>query len=454
MRVLMFGWEFPPYISGGLGVACEGLVRGLLESAAEVTLVLPRRSAPNDAPGLRVLSAREAVGAPDTRGGRRARLRLRRIPSLLRPYLTETTYAEELSRSHRPNRQPRTRHGVPAYKSGIPRRSAPRDDGLSLRAAASEDPGFAGIYGPDLPGEVLRYAAAAARIAARESFDVIHAHDWLTFLAGIEARRASGKPLVLHVHATEFDRSGNDDNDFVAAIERVGLAAADRVVAVSAYTADVVARRYGVPAARLRVVHNAVDPKETVGSWSVEETDPLVLFAGRITWQKGPEYFVDAAARVAAELPAVRFAVAGSGDRLPAMVARVAFHGLESRFLFTGFLPPAELDRLYARADLYVMPSVSEPFGLTALEALQQGTPVIVSRSAGVSEVIRNVLRVEFGDVEDLASKILAVLLFPPLRDALSSGGRAEVRRLSWRDAAGQCLGVYRELVAESVATS
>lgn len=418
MRVLMFGWEFPPYISGGLGVACEGLVRGLLESAAEVTLVLPHRSVPNGAPGLRVLSARDAGGAPDARGARRARLRLRRIPSLLRPYVTDTAYAQE------------------------------------RRAAAAAGAGFAVPYGPDLPDAVLRYAAAAARIAARESFDVIHAHDWLTFLAGIEARRVSGKPLVLHVHATEFDRSENGDNDFVTAIERLGLAAADRVVAVSAYTADVVGRRYGVAAARLRVVHNAVDPKETVGNWSVEETDPLVLFAGRITWQKGPEYFVDAAARVAAELPAVRFAVAGSGDRMEAMVARVASHGLESRFLFTGFLPPAELDRLYARADLYVMPSVSEPFGLTALEALQQGTPVIVSRSAGVSEVVRNVLRVEFGDVEDLASKILAVLLYPPLRDALSSGGRAEVRRLSWRDAAGQCLGVYRELVAESVTAS
>jgi glycosyltransferase involved in cell wall biosynthesis len=413
MRILMFGWEFPPYISGGLGVACEGLVRGLVESGVEVTLVLPHRSPPSATPGLRILSSLASAAQPNGRAGRRA-IRMRRVPSLLRPYITETVY-EEVRRQ--------------ALESGT---------------------AFAGHYGPDLPREVLRYAAAAAAIAAREPFDVIHAHDWLTFLAGIEARRASGKPLVLHVHATEFDRSGNGDNAFVTSIERTSLAAADRVIAVSGYTADVVTARYGVPADRLRVVHNAVNPKESVGSWTVEEADPLVLFAGRLTWQKGPEYFVDAAARVAAELPGVKFAVAGSGDRMGAMVERVAFHGLESRFLFTGFLPPAELDRLYARADLYVMPSASEPFGLTALEALQQGTPVIVSRTAGVSEVVRNVLRVDFGDVEDLASKILSVLLYPPLRDALASGGRAEVRRLSWRDAAERCLSVYRELVGES----
>jgi glycogen(starch) synthase len=412
MRALMFGWEFPPYVSGGLGVACEGLVRGLVELDAEVALVLPRRSAPSALPNLKMLSPADDGGSarPRPRG---RRLRVRRIPSPLRPYITEFLYEDE-------------------------RREAER---LGTN--------FAGNYGPDLPREVLRYAGAAARIAARERFDVIHAHDWLTFLAGLEARKATGKPLVLHVHATEFDRAGNADNGFVTAIERLGLAEADRVITVSGYTAELVAREYGVPPGRLRVVHNAIDARETVGRWTVEEGDPLVLFAGRITWQKGPGYFVEAAARVAAERPDVKFVVAGSGDRMAAMMERVAALDLKERFLFTGFLPPAELDRLYARADVYVMPSVSEPFGLTALEALQHGTPVIVSKSAGVSEVVRNVLRVEFGDVEDLASKILAVLTFPPLQETLASRGRAEVRRLSWRESAAQCLAVYRELVSE-----
>jgi glycosyltransferase involved in cell wall biosynthesis len=408
MRVLMFGWEFPPWVSGGLGVACEGLVRGLLELDTEVALVLPFRPPASAIPGLRMLSARGRAGR--RRGGGRSPLSVRRVPSLLRPYLTEARYAEE-------------------------RRRAARSDDAVVN------------YGPDLPREVLRYGAAAGRIAARESFDVIHAHDWLTFLAGIEARRVSGRPLALHVHATEFDRSGGQ-NGFVTAIERFALTCADRVIAVSGYTAQVVARDYGVPPERLRVVHNAIDAREPLGGPS-GAGEPLVLFAGRITSQKGPEYFVEAAARVAAEMPGVRFAVAGSGDRLRAMVAHVDARGLRRRFLFTGFLPPAELDRLYARADVYVMPSVSEPFGLTALEALRQGTPVIVSRTAGVSEVVRNVLRVDFNDIEDLASKILSVLQFPPLADALSKRGSAEVRRLSWRDAAAGCIDVYRELVRE-----
>ncbi len=413
----MFGWEFPPYVSGGLGVACEGLVKGLLELSTEIVLVLPR-PAESSTPALRILHAGidgppSPPARPRKRRERRVRLKLRRVRTLLRPYLTEEAYEEEIE---------------------------------TLTAPDTEAPV---IYGPDLHAEVLRFAEEAARIAARESFDVIHAHDWMTFMAGMRAKRASGKPLVLHVHATEFDRSGGGENGFVTAIERAGAAAADLVVAVSAYTADVLASRYGVPREKLRVVHNAIDLREPAARWTVAEGDPLVLFAGRITWQKGPDYFVDAAERVSAEMPDVKFAVAGSGDRMRAMMQRVAARGLEERFLVTGFLSPDELDRLYARADVYVMPSVSEPFGLTALEALQHGTPVIVSRSAGVSEVVRNVLRVRFGDVEDLASKILSVLHFPPLRHALSLRGRADVERLSWRESAWRCLTVYRELVGE-----
>ncbi|MGH9317502.1 MAG: glycosyltransferase family 4 protein [Thermoanaerobaculia bacterium] len=414
MRVLMFGWEFPPYISGGLGVASEGLVRGLLQLGTEIVLVLPHHPLSSPERNLKILDAGEERARDDAPHRKRFLLRLRRVPSLLRPYSTDTLYAEE------------------------------------RQVAQNTRTTFLGHYGPNLGTEVLRYAEVAGRIARRERFDVIHAHDWLTYLAGLEARRSSGKPLAVHVHATEFDRSGGGSNGFVSDIERLGLTSADRVIAVSHYTAQVVAQTYGAPPERLRVVHNAIDPKETVGDWTVAEGDPLVLFAGRITWQKGPEYFVDAAARVVREIPNVKFAVAGSGDQMRSMIERVAAHGIGSSFLFTGFLSPSELDRLYARADVYVMPSVSEPFGLTALEALQHGTPVIVSKSAGVSEVVRNVLRVDFWDVEGLASNILSVLLFPPLREALSSGGRAEVRRLSWVESAEKCLAVYREMIRET----
>lgn len=412
----MFGWEFPPAISGGLGVACEGLVRGLLQTGTQLVLVLPRHPYRKPAGRLRILEALDEAPVLRPSGGDApSPLKLRRVKSALDPY-------------------PR----ASAAKAGIP--------GQGETAAALPH------YGPNLVTDVLRYAERAGAIARRERFDVIHAHDWMTFLAGLEARRVSGKPLVVHVHATEYDRAGDGGDSFVRDIERAGLAGADRVIAVSRYTAGLLARNYGVPRRRIRVVHNAIDPAAKSQQSDPGRAEPLVLFAGRLTRQKGPDYFLEAAARVAREIPDVRFAVAGSGDRLSAMRERVRALGLASNVLFTGFLPAPELDRLYARADVYVMPSLSEPFGLAALEALQHGTPVIVSRGAGVSEVVRNVLRVDFGNVEDLASKMLSVLLFPPLRRTLSDRGSREVRRLSWREAAERILAVYGELLPKKEA--
>lgn len=415
MRVLMFGWEFPPAISGGLGVACEGLVRGLLQTGTEIVLVLPRHPYRKPAGRLRILEslAEDAAPGPARRPARPS-LKVRRLTTRLKPYPASGALA------------------------------ASAEEFLAAPEAAQAAPSS---YGPNLATDVLRYAERAGAIARRERFDVIHAHDWMTFLAGLEARRVSGKPLVVHVHATEYDRAGNGGDSFVRDIERAGLLGADRVIAVSRYTAGLLASRYGVPRRRIRVVHNAIDPAQRTREGTPGGEGPLVLFAGRLTRQKGPDYFLEAAARVAREIPGVRFAVAGSGERLAAMRERVRALGLARKILFTGFLPGPELDRLYARADVYVMPSLSEPFGLTALEALQHGTPVIVSRGAGVSEVVRNVLRVDFGDVEELASKILSVLLFPPLRRSLSDRGRREVRRLSWRDAAQRVLAVYGELL-------
>lgn len=381
MRVLMFGWEFPPAITGGLAVATEGLVRGLLRMGARVTLVLPRSPGPMRLRGLTVLDA-SLFGAP------------RESPAAL----------------------------LSSY-------------------ASPEAP-----YGADLVTEVLRFAEAAGRIAGQERFDVIHAHDWLTYLAGLEARRVSGRPLVVHVHSTELDRSGNLSNRFVRNIEERGVLLSDRVIAVSRYTAGRVAATYGVPASRLRVVHNAIDAAGARHA-AAARRPPLVLFAGRITRQKGPEFFLEAAALVAREIPRARFVVGGAGDLLPAMIARAEALGLGRRVVFTGFLPPRRLARLYLRADLFVSPSVSEPFGLAALEALAHGTPAIVSRRAGMTEVVRNVLQVDHGDVEDLAAKMLAVLRLPRIARAFAARGRAEVLRLPWKGAAEKCLRVYGEIL-------
>jgi glycosyltransferase involved in cell wall biosynthesis len=416
MRVLMFGWEFPPQISGGLGVACEGLVRGLLQSGAEVALVLPRHPYRKPTGRLRIVESLAPPAAIPAPPQPRPPLKVRFLSTRLKPYPDAGIETA----------QGQTEAGPPAVEAPSPN------------------------YGPNLATDVLRYAERAGEIARRERFDVIHAHDWMTFLAGLEARRVSGKPLVLHVHATESDRAGTGGNPFVRDIERAGVNAADLVITVSRYTARRLGRDYGVPRRRIRVVHNAIDANSRPWEESPGGPEPLVLFAGRVTWQKGPDYFIDAAARVAREIPNVRFAVAGSGDRLPALRERVRALGLRRNIFFTGFLPQQELDRLYARADVYVMPSASEPFGLTALEALQHGTPVIVSRTAGVSEVVRNVLRVDFGNVEELASKILSVLLFPPLARLLSARGRREVLRLSWRESAQRVLEVYAEVLKES----
>lgn len=412
----MFGWEYPPRFTGGLGIACQGLVHGLLQLGTRVILVLPNGAREPRRKGLVVhdaaaLFGRLAAASPEE-------FRYIMVNSPLSPYLSLESYVELR----------------PFFSAG----QSPR---LSL----------SGGYGPDLLGEVFRFARIGQRIGEHESFDVIHAHDWMTYPAGLAVREATGRPLVVHVHATEFDRTGGPGNASVAAIEGEGVRRADRVICVSHFTACIVRDRYGVPESRIRVVYNAIDdgpePDEPETEDEGEEHEPVVLFVGRITFQKGPDYFVEAARLVLERRPDVRFVLAGAGDMLPPLLNRVAELGLGQQILFTGFLAEPELDRLYRRADVYVLPSVSEPFGLTVLEALQRGVPVILSKNAGVGEIVRHALRVDFWDARELASKILSVLDYPALQEELSAHGQAEVRRLSWKQSARQCLRVYREVV-------
>jgi len=417
----MLGWEYPPRVAGGLGVACAGLVRGLRESGVDVVLVLPSASA-----GARRRSRR--------RGGVGS---LEIVPAFVG--------------------RGRKRNGARgAALAAASRRVDPYSSVDASPTSAAARPRGAGVlYGPDLVETVERYANAAGEIAARRRFDVVHAHDWLTFPAGLAAKQASRRPLVAHVHATELDRSGTAGAGSPAAIiERRALPVADRIVAVSRYTAGVLRERYGVCADRIRVVHNAVDaaaPSARRGpTRQRRRASPLVLFAGRVTRQKGPEQFVRAAALVASERPDVRFVLAGTGDRLEEVRDEASVLRIGDRIRFAGFVSRAALDRLYARADVFVMPSLSEPFGLVALEALARGTPAIISRTSGVGEVLPRVLRVDFGDVEELAAKILWVLALPGLRESLSAGGTEAVGRLSWRAAGERCAAIYAELAAES----
>ncbi|MEI8198286.1 MAG: glycosyltransferase family 4 protein, partial [Phycisphaerae bacterium] len=323
-------------------------------------------------------------------------------------------------------------------------------------------------YAPDMVGETQRYADLACAIGREQDFDVIHAHDWMTFPAGLAVAARSGKPLIVHVHSTEYDRNGNNANPQVVAIEQAGLAGAARVIAVSHLTKRLLVGRYGVPAAKIDVIHNAIDipakgeaggaKGKTAGSAgasggidSIRKDEKIVLFLGRITAQKGPEYFLAAAQKVLAVYPKVKFIMAGTGDLLESTVERAAQMGIGHKVLFTGFLNSRDVLRAYRMAHLFVMSSVSEPFGIAPLEALANNVPVIISKQSGVSEVLEHALKVDFWDTDELANKILAVLRHPALVRTLKKNAQIEIKKRSWLDAADEVLGVYESLAAVEV---
>jgi glycosyltransferase involved in cell wall biosynthesis len=298
--------------------------------------------------------------------------------------------------------------------------------------------------------EVSRYAIIAASIAAKEQFDIIHAHDWLTYLAGISAKLVSGKPLVVHMHATEFDRSGENVNQAVYDIERQGLHMADKVIAVSHLTRNTVINRYGVPEEKVVTVHNAVDFSsidEYANSkrWVPEK---VVTFLGRITFQKGPDYFVEAANKVIKKYPNVRFVMAGSGDMLNRMIRRAAELGITNKFHFTGFLKGPDVNRMFAISDVYVMPSVSEPFGISPLEAMRSNVPVIISKQSGVAEVLRHALKVDFWDIDAMADCIYGLLNYEALSTYFKRYGQEEVNNLKWENAAFEVKEVYKSILS------
>jgi glycosyltransferase involved in cell wall biosynthesis len=434
LKVLMLGWEFPPRISGGLGTACQGIVRALVARGVEVLFVVPRLFGGEDGGGARFLAAGDVPCAPEPAptgvAGLPGRLQLAYVDSPLRPYQSRPGYAAMLRR---------LRRGVP--------RPVPADLDPAARAQR-----FEGGYGANLAAEVERYARAVAELARREDFDVVHAHDWMTFPAGLLARRVSGRPLVCHVHASEWDRSGPDADPGIVAIEQVGIERADRVVCVSHFMRGVLAAHYRLDEARTSVVYNAVTRSEagTLRRGALGGP-PTVLFLGRLTRQKGPGFFLQAAALVAARRADVRFVVSGDGDLRDELVERAAQLGLARRVFFTGFLGPADVERAYAEADVYVMPSVSEPFGIAPLEALMLDTPVIVSRTSGVAEMLVSSPKVDYGDVDDLAAKILTLLERPALRRALVRAGHAELAGARWERSAARLVEVYDEVARPGV---
>jgi len=456
MRVFMLGWEFPPFISGGLGTACYGLTRAMSEMGMEVLFVLPRPIHTQFSTHVTMLVPRPGspLGSQAYKLQDFQNVTFRTLTAAIKPYQDPKAYRQALEQARKEilGRPGRTQAAEQAAPQTAPVQA---DQGVADKPTE----GFLGPgahYAGDLFGEVERYARLAAQIAAGESFDVIHAHDWMTYPAGLAVAALTGKPLVVHVHSTEFDRSGEHVNQRIYDIEHKGMHEADHVIAVSYLTRNIVTSRYGVPDAKVSVVYNAIDsngPRFELRQAKIRKDDRIVLFLGRITMQKGPEYFLAAAKKVLEVMDNVRFVMAGSGDMIRRTIELAAEMGIGHKVLFTGFLRGEDVERIYRMADLYVMPSVSEPFGIAPLEALSHDVPVIVSKQSGVAEVLNNVLKVDFWDVAEMANKIIAVLRHPPLHSTLREHGGFEVRKLSWGDSARKCLDVYQRTVGAKTGT-
>jgi glycogen(starch) synthase len=502
MRVLMLGWEFPPFIAGGLGTACHGLTKALDRRGVDVTFVLPKaidRSQSSHVELLAPSAAATAAPQPEN-GGAMAQAATAAAGQAGAPQQLATSTTPDAERVPSPASSSAASSpvafehvrflGVPAgfanpyqrsagdqpagalgrwvMRRGVPTFLGPSDvsgpedvepvsygELQAIGEAQQQNAAAAPIIGDDYSGDLLtqvdRFANFCVMATRKLSFDVIHAHDWMTFPAALAIARVSGKPLVVHIHSTEFDRSGVHVNQRVYDIERRGMHGAMRVIAVSQLTKNVIVRRYSVPSQKVEVVYNGVDIDPTQGDYmtGIQSKDKVVLYFGRITYQKGPEYFIFAARRVLEMMPDVKFVVAGSGDQAKRMIELAAELGIGHKVLFTGFLRGRDIQRVFSIADLYVMPSVSEPFGIAPLEAMGHEVPVLISKSSGVSEVLSHALKVDFWDIDDMANKIIAVLRHPPLSQTLREHGSFEVRKITWDGAATRCEHVYRSVAGE-----
>lgn len=410
--VLMFGWEFPPYNSGGLGIACLGLTQSLVREGVQVKFVLPRK-VDFSYDYMQFLFAD-----------------------------TTTVITREVFEY--------LQHVINPYSILSSRE-------CHLQELATDM--HLGEISGDIYAQVLKYALLSQHIITHEDFDIIHCHDWLTIEAGLLAKRMTGKPLVFHIHATEFDRTGGNVNQVIYDIERKGMHAADNIIAVSNFTKSTMVNHYGIAPEKVEIVHNGIDyyiekngAKDTELISNLEKLKALgrkiILFTGRFTMQKGAEYFLQAAKRVCAYDENILFVMAGSGDMEQHLLYLTASLGLSNRVVFPGFVRDEKLKSLYACADLFVMPSVNEPFGLVALEAMVHETPVILSKRAGVTEILRNALTVDFWDVEEMAHLILSVLHHEALHRTLRDFGHDEVKEITWQRAAQKVHHIYRQVPA------
>ncbi|UCD49804.1 MAG: glycosyltransferase family 4 protein [Phycisphaerales bacterium] len=422
IRTLMLGWEFPPFISGGLGTACFGLTRAMDRLGMPVTFVLPRARPFRLSAGVPVAAGSSENLAPPSLF---QHIRIRPVAAEMRPYVD------------------------PSVSSPAGAATLSPDTSTPERRDESDELSGRDNYGSNIYQEVERFAEKVIAVAESEEFELIHAHDWMTFPAGVALAAHSGKPLVIQVHSTEFDRSGEHVNQYVYDIERHAMHAAAKIIAVSNYTRNIILGRYGVAPEKVEVVYNGVEPSQphetfVRHTWPMQ-TDKIVLFLGRITMQKGPEYFLQAARKVLDKMENVKFVMAGDGDMLYRMIELAAELDIGHQVLFTRFLRGDDVDKAYQMADLYVMPSVSEPFGIAPLEALRNNVPVLISKQSGIAETFRNALKVDFWDINEMANKMIAVLRHPPLQELLRAEGHKEAFKFRWEDSAACMNEIYHK---------
>ncbi len=432
MNVLMLGWEFPPNISGGLGTACEGIVKGLSAyNDVHVIFVVPKSTGYENSSNFQLIDAENVASTGNVifTEYQSSNYRTIEISSRLLPYDTPEDFSKQKHFSN-----DKTESDIETDQSGLTSRT--------------QNFHFTGKYGPDLFQEINNYALIVKIIAEHNQFEIIHVHDWLTFPAGIAARQISGKPLLVHVHSTDFDRSGGKVNPTIYSIEKQGFEQADNIIAVSNRIKKRIVSDYGISSKKITTVYNAINPKTGSNNQVKRKfNEKVVTFLGRITIQKGPEYFIEVARLVIQRMKNVRFVMAGNGDLMNKMVDLSAKYGISNKFHFTGFLKGKEIEEMLAMSDIVIMPSVSEPFGIVPLEAMQAKIPVIISLQSGVSELIRNVIKTDFWDINAMADAIHAIVSHNPLSKVMAREGNEEVNKFNWEQSAGHIRNIYLNTV-------
>ena len=412
----MFGWEFPPHILGGLGTASYGLTKGIFENGdMDITFVIPKPMGDEEKTFAKI------IGASNT------------------PVAWRDVSWDYVQQRQGHVMDPQTYFDL---------RDHIYADFNYLNVNDLGCIEFSGKYPQNLMEEINNYSIVAGVIARTAQFDVIHSHDWLTYPAGIHAKQVSGKPLVIHVHATDYDRSRGNVNPTVFGIEKDGMNQADHIITVSEHTRCTVIDKYGISPDKVSTVHNAVEPlpEDYLKIEKTPRKEKIVTFLGRITMQKGPEYFVEAAAMVLKKVHNVRFVMAGGGDMMEKMIRLAARRGISDRFHFIGFLRGKEVYEMYKNSDVFIMPSVSEPFGIAPLEAMQMGVPSIISKQSGCAEILSNVIKVDYWDVNEMANAIYSIITYPAMFHQLQDRGLDEVGQIVWKKAGTKVINIYKKL--------